>query len=102
MARQKCQLLTDGSVSIDFHVAEDAGTMSLTSLFNPPRDPDPAQFSSADEMADAKEVRVKSHLEEHGARLRRIRFLHDDAPITFQHLGRYAVPLVAQDDGRRE
>ena len=102
MARQRFQLLTEGSIRIEFHVTEDAGGLTLTSLFNPPRDPDMAQFTSIDEMADAMEVRVNMHLGEHGARLRRIRYLHDDTPVTLQHLSRYAVPVIAQDDGRRE
>lgn len=102
MQRQKFQLLTEGSIRIEFEVSAASGTLTLTSLFNPPRDPDTATFGSVDDLADAMEARTDMHLAEHGGRLRVIRTLQDAGPITLVHLGRYAVPVIARDDGRRE
>lgn len=97
--RQTFYLLTDSSVRIEFHISDDTG-LQLISLCNPPRDPDIAEFETVEEMADAMEDRVIAHMEEHHARLRMIRLRHDPAPIGYEHLGRYGVPLVEDDTGK--
>jgi len=94
MPRQSFYFLTESAVRLEFHVTAGAEGLSLETLHNPPREPDTATFSSADEAADAIAARVKFHLSEHHAVLRLIRWRHDMEPITLQHLGRYGVPVV--------
>ncbi|MDG2532091.1 hypothetical protein P6144_00375 [Sphingomonas sp. HITSZ_GF] len=99
MNRQSFWFLTDSAVRVEFHIREDRDGLTLDSLFNPRRDPDTTTFESAEEMADAMEERVTSHMKESGATLRLIRYRHDASPITNAHLARYAVPLLHQPDG---
>jgi hypothetical protein len=100
--RQSFYFLTESAVRLEFHILEDLGGITLDTMHNPPREPDKVRFDSADALADGMAERVKFHLEEHAARLTRIRFRHDPAPITYAHLGRYGAPIIPEDDGRRD
>lgn len=97
MTRQSFQFLTGSTVRLEFHVREDQTGVTVESLYNPPRDPDQATFASAEEAADAIEAKVSEHLTEHRATLMQIKIRHDLQPLTYAHLGRFAVPLVPQE-----
>lgn len=97
MTRQSFHFLTETAVRLEFHVASTTESVTVETLHNPPREPDIVTFANADEAADEMAARVKFHLAEHRAVLRLIRFRHDPEPITFEHLGRFAVPLLPME-----
>jgi hypothetical protein len=91
--RQSFYFLTESVVRVEFHTTGTAEGMSLQSLHNPPGEPDKVTFASVDEAADAMAAQV-TLLGMHAAVLRLIRYRRDPSPLTMQHLGRFAVPLL--------
>lgn len=94
--RQTLYFHTGTAVRIEVHAREDLAGLSVELLFNPPQEPFAIAPATADEAADLIEPRILQHLEEHGARLIRIVLRQDEGPLTYLHLGRYAVPLIPE------
>lgn len=96
MPRQILYFVTDSAVRIEVHAREDLGGLAVELRFNPPRDDPAITPADVDEAADVVEAEIRRHLEEHGAVLKRIVIRHDLEPLTYRHLGRYAVPLLPE------
>lgn len=93
MSRQTFIFLFEpSSVRIEFHITCD-DTVTVESLFNPPRDPDAIIVESADQAAREIAARVKAHEEEHRARLSRIRWRGDERPLSYLDIN-FGVPIL--------
>ena len=98
--RQCLFFIGDRRTRIEFDIDGDVGErLALTSRFEPRRDLDVLSLPTSDEVADAIEDRVTSHLAEYGARLQYIRYRHSVDLVTIGQLGRFAVSIFEDDTG---
>jgi len=100
MSAQSLYFIGDHGVRVEFDIDSEGERMfSLTSSFNPRRDPDLIICATTDELADEIQQRVMDHFIEYQSPLRLIRTRQNLKFVRLDHLTRYGVPIVPQDTG---